>query len=231
MKTGAEDLRRRLEEVHSTIRDAMERGGRRHEIRIVGVTKYLEAGQMLELRQGGLEIFAENRMQAALPKLDFFGQQPAECRPLEWHFIGPIQRNKVRRLVGAFSLLHAIDSLPLAQEVDRRARAAGLVQRILLQVNISGEENKQGFAAEDLKELWPELRSLPGLAIEGLMGMAAAGPAEEARPAFRRLHELRESLADERHPLPELSMGMSGDFEVAVEEGATLLRIGRLLYA
>ncbi len=232
MNWGAEHVAARLQGILERVRAAQDRTGRGGEVQLVAVTKYLQPEQMLQLRDAGLRIFAENRVQAALPKLVFFESRPLEQRPDAWHFIGHIQRNKVPALAGRFDLLHGVDGEALARRLDRVCGERGLRQRILLQVNISREERKHGFSAAELEQQLGSLLELPSLAIAGLMGMAAEGFPEEARRAFRSLAKLRERLA-QQYPsaeLAHLSMGMSSDFEIAVEEGATMLRIGRLLY-
>lgn len=198
-------------------------------IRIVGVSKYLSIEQMQELRSGGLRIFGENRIQAALPKLDALaGRHGVE--PDEWHFIGSLQRNKAKLAVGRFQLLHGIDRLELAESLSRLATQAGIEQRVLLQVNASHEEQKHGFSEAELEELLPRILDLPGLRVEGLMGMAALGGGEESRSSFRAMRKLRDRLDPGHRHLVELSMGMSGDFREAAQEGASLLRIGTMLY-
>lgn len=230
MRTDAAFVSQRLDEIRVDIDAARRRAGRSDEVRLVAVTKYLAADEMRELRGAGLTVFGESRVQDALPKLEAFAAGPAPARPVEWHFIGHLQGNKVRAVVGRFALLHGVDSLVLARRVSAQASEAEIRQRALLQVNVSGEASKHGFGPAELEAALPELLALPGLAVEGLMGMAAAGGAEEARAAFRALRELRERLDPARERLSELSMGMSGDFAVAVEEGATLVRIGSLLF-
>jgi pyridoxal phosphate enzyme (YggS family) len=204
-------------------------GTRAERVRLVAVTKYLDAGQMSGLRAAGLEIFAENRVQAALAKLEAAAGWRDVDQPREWHFIGTLQGNKVKAAVGRFHLLHGVDRLEIARALSAEAVAHGLTQRVLLEVHISGEESKQGFLADELEAGWPELATLPGLLVEGLMGMAA--PDGDARAQFRGLRELRDRLDPERRRLRELSMGMSGDFEEAIREGASLVRIGTSLFS
>lgn len=224
----------RLREVNARIQAARARAGSDAPVQVVGVTKYLTAGEMAGLTSAGLHIFGENRVQAALEKQDWFANQPPDQRPAAWHFIGHIQRNKLARLVDRFQLIHSVDSLPLLDSLARLAGERGLCQRVLLEVNISGEAAKQGFRPDELAELPADLLDHPGLRVEGLMGMAAeldsAGP-RAVRESFRLLAHTRDTLQQRLgRALPELSMGMSGDFEIAVEEGATLVRIGSLLY-
>ncbi len=232
MRTDAEHVAARLAAIQARIGAARleaEPSVRADRVRVVAVTKYLETEQMLELRAAGLELFGENRAQAALAKLEAFATQPPERQPLEWHFIGTLQGNKVRQVVGRFQLIHSVDRLELAEELSREAGNRGLVQPVLLQVNVSGEASKHGFTEDGLTELWPRLRRLEGLRLDGLMGMAAAEG--DAGAEFRRLRQLRDRLDPERGQLRELSMGMSGDFGEAVHEGASLVRIGTYLFS
>ena len=204
-------------------------GARAERVRLVAVTKYLDAPRMTGLRAAGLEIFAENRVQAALAKLEAAAGWREADQPREWHFIGTLQGNKVRSVVGRFHLLHGVDRLELAQALSREAASRGLTQRVLLEVHISGEASKHGFPPDELEARWAELAALPGLAVEGLMGMAA--PDGDAQAQFRGLRELRDRLDPTRRRLRELSMGMSGDFEAAIREGASLVRIGTSLFS
>ena len=153
---------------------------------------------------------------------------------MEWHLIGPIQSNKAKSVVGRFSLLHAVDRLEVAERLDRAARERGTVQPLLLEVNVAGETTKHGFMPDDLGRAAERMGALAGLRLLGLMTIPppAADP-EEARPHFRRLCRLAATVEALKIPgvsMKELSMGMSGDFEVAVEEGATMVRIGTALF-
>jgi pyridoxal phosphate enzyme (YggS family) len=219
----------RLTEIRARIAAAAPPGRDPAGIAVVAVTKYLAPERMRELRAAGLGIFGENRAREALAKLEYFAAQPPERRPREWHFIGTLQGNKVREVVGRFDLIHSLDRMETARRVSQAAVERGIAQRALLQACVSGEESKHGFAPGELEQAWPELAALPGLRLEGLMGMAAA--LGDPRPAFRALRALRDRLDPGAARLRELSMGMSGDFEAAVAEGATLLRIGTLLYS
>jgi pyridoxal phosphate enzyme (YggS family) len=232
VRTDTEHVSARLAAIQGRIQaawDQAESSVRADRVRVVGVTKYLEPGQMLDLRAAGLEIFGENRAQLATAKLEVFAGQPAARRPCEWHFIGTLQSNKVRQVVGRFDLIHSVDRMELALALSREAVGLGLVQRVLLQVNVSREASKHGFPEADLDECWPELRALPGLRWEGLMGMAAEEG--DARAEFRRLRLVRDRLDPAHGMLRELSMGMSGDFEEAVLEGASLVRVGTVLFS
>jgi pyridoxal phosphate enzyme (YggS family) len=173
----------------------------------------------------GLRDVGENRVQEALEK-----QQALTDLPVEWHLIGSLQRNKARNVVGRFALIHSVDRMDLATELDRRASGPNR-QQVLVQVNCSGEPQKGGVAPESLPALLEELRGLERLEVRGLMTMSALTDDQvEQRRAFRLLRELRESAERTGHRLPELSMGMSGDYAIAVEEGATMIRLGTVLF-
>ncbi|RDI96566.1 YggS family pyridoxal phosphate-dependent enzyme [Meiothermus sp. QL-1] len=208
-----------LPAVLARIEQACQRAGRDPRgVRLVVVTKEHPVAEIEEkvLRYGPFPL-GESRIQEALPKL--------EALQAEWHFIGPLQRNKAKFAV-RFELIHSIDSLRLAEAVARKAREAGKVQRVLLEVNLGREPQKHGFLEEELGEALARIRALEGLSVEGLMTVPPySEDPEAARPLFARLAH----LAD-RYQLPERSMGMSGDFEVAVEEGATLVRVGRAVF-
>jgi pyridoxal phosphate enzyme (YggS family) len=165
-------------------------------------------------------------VQEALPKLDALPSQ------LEWHFIGHLQTNKIRKVVGRFALFHGVDNTNLAQQMNRIAGELGATANVLLEVNVSCEESKFGFDPTALPSALESLLALPFLRISGLMTMApySENP-EEARPFFARLRELRDQLSTETgHPLAELSMGMSGDFEQGIAEGATIVRVGSAIF-
>jgi hypothetical protein len=168
----------------------------------------------------------ENRVQEALAKQDAAGSVP-----VTWHLIGTLQRNKARQAVGRFALIHSVDRLDLAGELDRRAAAGPDVQRVLLQVNCSDEPQKGGVEPSGLLPLLEAMATLRHLEVAGLMTMSAlTDDLAEQRRAFRRLRELRDQGERAGHRLPELSMGMSGDYTTAVEEGATMVRLGTILF-
>jgi hypothetical protein len=213
----------RVEAVRLQIADACRRAGRSPEaVTIVAVSKGFPAEAVREAFSAGLSQFGENRVQEAQAKLPLLaGLAP---RPT-WHMVGHLQTNKVKTALGLFDIIQSVDSLHLAQEISRRAPQSVRVP-VLLEVNVAGEAAKYGFTPEELPARAEEVRALPGLEVRGLMTVApmAADP-EAARPVFRRLRELGDSLG-----LAELSMGMTDDFEVAVEEGATIVRIGRAIF-
>ena len=215
----------RLASVRDRIRLHQARGGWTHPVRIVAVTKTHGPEAVRAALAAGLEDVGENRVQEALAK-----QEQLEGVPVRWHLIGSLQRNKARHAVGRFALIHSVDREDLAGELDRRV-AAGSRQAVLVEVNCSGEAQKSGVEPDGLAPLLDRIAALPGLELQGLMTMAAQTDDERVqRGAFARLRELRDRMQAAGHRLPELSMGMSGDFPAAVEEGATMVRLGTLLF-
>ena len=197
------------------------------EIELVAVTKTYPAESVREATEvAGQELFGESRVQEALVKIS---DLPSRLR---WHFIGHLQSNKIRKALPLFELIHGVDTQEIAREIDRIAGEMGLFPRALLEVNVSGERSKHGFLSGQLERELEGLLSLPRLQVEGLMTMAPlVSDQEEVRPYFSQLRELRDRLVIQSGiPLETLSMGMSGDFEVAVEEGATLVRVGSALF-
>ena len=214
-----------LAEIRSVIAARQRAGGWSHPVRIVAVTKGHGAEAVRAAAAAGLDAVGENRVQEALGK-----QEACADLAVEWHLIGTLQRNKARHVVGRFALIHSIDRLDLAEELDRRIGDAPR-QGVLVQVNCSDEPQKGGVEPEQLEPLLAGMRPLQRLDVRGLMTMAAFTDREvEQRRAFARLHDLRERLQSVGYPLPELSMGMSGDFGVAVEAGATIVRLGTVLF-
>ncbi|USB34514.1 YggS family pyridoxal phosphate-dependent enzyme [Paenibacillus sp. YPG26] len=221
-------LKERIELVNTRIRQACERSGRQpEEINIVAVTKYVSVEATEAVLDQGLVHLGENRLQVAGPKWEQLGGRGT------WHFIGHLQTNKVKEVIGKFEYIHSLDRLSLAKELEKKAAAADTFIKVFVQVNISGEESKQGLEPDEVPGFLEEIRKLPHLKVIGLMTMAPfEGDPEDTRPIFRGLRELRDQLNDKSltdEPLKHLSMGMSNDFEVAVEEGATWLRLGTLL--
>jgi len=229
------EIERNLSLLHERIRRAAERAGRNpSEVQLVAVTKGFPPGTIRLAAQAGLTQVGENRVEEALPKQESLVDLPE----LAWHMIGHLQSRKAALVPGAFRMLHSVDRPKIARLLDRHASSAGLRLPVLLQCNVSGEATKSGWPLAD-RSTWeailPEfdqIARLPHLQLMGLMTMAPLSPdPEAARPAFRALRHLAEFLR-ERTPWgwEVLSMGMSDDFEMAVEEGATLLRIGRALF-
>lgn len=218
-------LAERLAEVRARIAERQAARGWSHPVTIVAVTKTHPVEAVRAAASAGITAVGENRVQEALAK-----QAEAPDVPLEWHLIGTLQRNKAKHAVNRFALIHSVDGLPLGGELDRRA-AEGSRQRVLVQVNCSDEPQKGGVEPAGLPALLDGLVQLPRLEVRGLMTMAELSPDERVpRAAFRRLRTLRDEAAARGHALPELSMGMSGDYLVAVEEGATMVRLGTLLF-
>ncbi|WP_172249810.1 YggS family pyridoxal phosphate-dependent enzyme [Saccharibacillus deserti] len=221
-------LEQRIAHVNQTVSAACERAGRSpEEIHIVAVTKYVSTEKTANVFDSGIRHIGENRWQNAKPKWEALGSRGI------WHFIGQLQSNKVKDVIGKFAYIHSLDRLSLAKELERQAAAADITVKAFVQVNISGEDSKSGMPPEDVYDFVRKLREYPHLDIVGLMTMAPLdSDAEGARPVFRGLRELRDELnareATEK-PIEHLSMGMSGDFEVAIEEGATWLRLGSIL--
>jgi hypothetical protein len=194
--------------------------------KIVAVTKAIAPERVEEALAAGLTVFGENKLQEARAKI------PLVSNRAHWHMIGHLQTNKARDAVALFELIHSVDSVKLAGELDKCAGRTGKTQPILLEVNVSGEASKSGLKPEDLAAAIEQINALPRIEIRGLMTMAPfAEDAEKARPHFRRLRELRDEMENRfGMRLPELSMGMSHDFEAAVEEGATMVRIGTAIF-
>jgi pyridoxal phosphate enzyme (YggS family) len=216
-----------LETVRSRIASAAVRAGRHPtDVTLVAISKTHPVEMIREAAEAGQELFGESRVQEALMKI------PALPGRLRWHFIGHLQSNKVRKVLPYFELIHGVDSMDLARDIDRIAMELGLYPRVLLEVNVSGEGSKHGFSPEELERSLDELLALPRIQVEGFMTMAPLAPeAEASRPYFAALRKLRDRFAEKAGiPLDTLSMGMSGDYEVAVEEGATLVRVGSAIF-
>jgi len=213
--------------VQQRIRAACERSGRDpSSVQLLAVAKTHPPEAVKAVADLGLTLFGENKVQEAKVKIP---QCPGRLR---WHFIGHLQTNKVRDAVELFAMIQSVDSLPLAQEINKRAEAAARTMPVLLEVNVAGEASKFGYQPEQLLVELKEVNALPRLEIHGLMTVPpwSAEP-EKARPHFRRLRELKAQCEQILGaPLPQLSMGMTGDFEIAVEEGATMIRVGTALF-
>lgn len=213
--------------VSARIETAAGRAGRNAaDIRLVAVSKTHPPEVVAEAAAEGLTVFGESRIQEAKAKI------PELPGKLEWHFIGHLQTNKAREAVELFHTIQSVDSVRLARELDQCARRASRRLAVLLECNVSGESTKFGFKPDEIMAALAELNSLPRLEIQGLMTMAPFfEDPQEARPTFRALRELRDQL-QQRHgiPLPELSMGMTNDFEAAIEESATMVRIGTAIF-
>jgi pyridoxal phosphate enzyme (YggS family) len=212
------------------IRSAAVRSGRRPDaVRLVAATKSVSVDRIQEALAAGVTILGENRLQEALPKIERLGHAA-----VAWHFIGRLQRRKVKAVVGRFALIHSVDSIELAEEISRRAAEAGIRQSVLLEVNIGGEQTKGGFAPDSVADACSRLNGLPHVAVKGLMTIPPLDPdPHRTRGHFRRLRELAQSLTPSGSiniNMDELSMGMSVDYRIAVEEGATLVRVGTAIF-
>ena len=217
----------RLESLRSRMADAARRARRDPAaVGLVAVSKTHPAESVREAFEAGQTVFGENRVQELLAKAPLL---PGAVR---WHLIGHLQKNKIRKILPAVELLHGVDTSDLAADIDRVAGELGLFPRVLLEVNVSGEGTKFGFSPDVLSTQLDTLLALPRVQVEGLMTMAPySEDPETARPVFAALRRLRDELAGQSGtPLPVLSMGMSGDFEVAIEEGSTLVRVGSALF-
>lgn len=224
------EIARNLKAVQQRIAEACIRCGRDPgTVRLVCVAKTMSADTILLAIQAGAVIFGENYIQEAREKCGALAQYP-----VSWHFIGHLQTNKAKYAVKLFDLIHTVDSLRLATELDREARKSGKIQNILIQVNIGKESSKSGIDAESAEALICGVSAFPNLSVRGLMTIPPYfDQPERVRPYFRGLRELRDSLDKPGTAgirLEELSMGMTGDFEAAIEEGATLVRIGTAIF-
>mgnify|MGYP001390956552 CR=1 FL=1 len=222
------DLEQRIRRVEARIVEACRRAGRnRDDVRIIAVTKYVSLETTKRAIELGLNHIGENRWQDARPKWESLGSLAT------WHFIGHLQSNKAKDVVGKFEYIHSLDRLSLAEQLDKHAGLRGIEVKCFIQVNVSGETSKHGLPPEQLLEFARQLRRFSNIRVVGLMTMAPhEEDAERTRPVFRGLRELRDRLNESSildEPVVHLSMGMSNDFEVAIEEGATWVRLGSVL--
>ncbi|MEC0090161.1 YggS family pyridoxal phosphate-dependent enzyme [Paenibacillus macquariensis] len=218
----------RINDVETRINDACIRSGRsREDVHVVAVTKYVSLEMTAEVLNQGLIHVGENRWQNAEEKWNALGNQGV------WHFIGHLQTNKVKDIIDKFHYIHSLDRLSLAQTLESKAKSLGLVVQVFVQVNISGEDSKYGLSPEKVASFLEEIKGFTHIKVIGLMTMAPfEGHPEDTRPIFRALRELRDELNRQSltsEPITELSMGMSNDFEVAIEEGSTWVRLGSIL--
>jgi pyridoxal phosphate enzyme (YggS family) len=222
------DLDGRLSAIRAEIARRQVEGGWTHPVTIVAVTKGFGPNAVAAAVGAGLTDIGENRVQEALAKMDAVAARGMTPR---WHLIGHLQRNKARFVPARFALVHTVDSLELAAELDRRAAQAGVRVPVLVQVNVAGEDQKSGCAPADAAQVVRGVARSAALAVEGLMAMAPFTDDEEIqRRTFREVRALRDRLQEDGTCLPTLSMGMSGDFGTAVAEGATLIRLGTALF-
>ena len=219
-------IRENLSRVRERIERAAQKGGRDpREIKLVAVSKTVEVARVKEAIEAGVSILGENYVQEAQEKIEALG------KPVSWHFIGHLQSNKAKYAVRLFDVIHSIDSIPLAEELNRRAEQPDRVIKVMIEVNLSKEATKFGTDEEKVLNLAKRIRSLSHLSLEGLMTMPPYFDSPEmSRPYYVALRELKDKMIKEGIPLKELSMGMSNDFEIAIEEGATYVRIGTAIF-
>lgn len=218
-----------LTRVREQIANAAIRSGRSPEsVRLVGVTKTVDLERIEEAVSAGLQILGENYVQEARSKIEQFGEE------VSWHFVGRLQTNKAKYAVKLFDMIETVDSIKLTAELNRRAQSLGRVIPVLIQLNLAAEQTKGGLEPSECFPLIHQLAELEHLQVRGLMTMPPFfNDPDRARPYFRQLRELSQVIAESGLPgveMAELSMGMSGDFEVAIEEGATLVRVGTAIF-
>lgn len=223
------NIRFKYEEIRAQVVEACRRSGRKpDDISIIAVTKSHPVEVLKNAYEEGINVFGENRVQELLQK------QLELPDDIEWHLIGTLQRNKIKSVLDKVVLIHSVHSFKLAQALSQEAIARNIIVNVLLQVNISGENSKQGFEPQELLAQIKEISALQGIKIKGLMTIApVVSEIEETRTFFRQLRELAQSINNMELPgieMKELSMGMSGDFTAAVEEGATLIRVGSRIF-
>ena len=223
-------MKQRLEQIRQRIRQAAESCNRDADsVRLVAVSKTIAADTVKEAIEAGVTTLGENYIQEARDKFKALVQYA-----VSWHFIGHLQSNKAKYAVRLFDLIHSVDSLKLARELDKQAAKVDKTQQILVQVNISAEDTKSGISADEAPRLIAEISRLKNLEVKGLMTMPPYFyQPEKVQPFFAALRELRDRIKEQAPPnvsLDELSMGMTGDFEVAIKEGATLVRIGTAIF-
>jgi len=219
-------IRENLLRVTERIEKAAQKAGRNpKDIRLVAVSKTMEADRVREAIEAGVTILGENYVQEAQKKIEEIG------KPVSWHFIGHLQTNKAKVVVRLFDVIHSVDSVALAEELNRRAQQANQKIPIMIEVNLSGEATKFGTEEEKVTSLAQGVLKLDHLSLEGLMTMPPYfDDPEMSRPYFIQLRELKERLVKGGIPLKDLSMGMSNDFEIAIQEGATYVRVGTAIF-
>jgi pyridoxal phosphate enzyme (YggS family) len=219
-------IRENLSRVRERIERAAQKAGRDpKEIKLVAVSKTVEVARIKEAIEAGVSILGENYVQEAEEKIEALG------KPVSWHFIGHLQSNKVRYAVRLFDVIHSIDSIPLAEELNRRAEQPDRVIKVMIEVNLSKEATKFGTDEEKVLNLAKRIQSSKHLSLEGLMTMPPYFDSPEmSRPYYVALRELKERMTKEGIPMKELSIGMSNDFEIAIEEGATYVRVGTAIF-
>ncbi len=224
------NIKENVEKIFETVRKTAEKSGRKfEEIIILAASKTQPPEKIVEAYKAGIRYFGENRVQEGIKKIE---QLKGKLPEAHWHLIGGLQTNKAKYAVRYFELVHSLDREPLAEELDKRAKKNGKVQDVLIEVNIGEEETKYGVKPENLKQLFEYSLEKKNLRILGLMCIPPYFEDKEmSRPYFRRLREMKEEIEREfKVELPHLSMGMSHDFDIAIEEGATIVRIGTAIF-
>lgn len=224
------DFKNKVEKLKQSIEDCTRRAGRQpSEICLIAVSKRHSIQKIYKALECGLRCFGENYAQEFRDK--FFELQGLDEDKIYWHFIGHLQPNKVKYVVGKVELIHSLDNVKVAEEIDKRSGALGIKTRALVEVNVAEEAGKHGIREADVEGFLESLKGFKNLSIEGLMTMAPLSEEpEDSRKVFSRLRHIRNSLKDSYPNLTHLSMGMTNDYKVAIEEGATLLRIGTAIF-
>ena len=212
--------------LNEKIENAALRSGRnREDVTLVAVSKFMENDKISEAIESGQTVFGENWVQELCAKMDAFGDAP------QWHLIGHLQTNKVKYVVGKVALIQSVDSLHLAEAIGKCAVNRGVVQDVLLEVNAGEEESKFGLTIEETPYIIDKIKDIAGVRVRGLMTVAPISTSpDDVRPIFKKMNGLYLSLKNEGYPLDILSMGMSGDFETAIEEGSTMIRVGSAIF-
>jgi len=220
-----------IKDIYKRISHAAMRAGRcPSEVKLIAVSKGIHAEKIKNAVENGIRDLGENRVQEAQEKIAIIKASLPDSR-VKWHLIGHLQKNKAKLAVSLFEMVHSVDSLELAILIDKYAAEAGKIQRILLQVKLSDEESKYGLLKDNLNEVLVGIRRLRNLKVKGLMTIPPYfDDSEKVRPFFRELRELKDKAVQAGFGLTELSMGMSNDFEVAIEEGATMVRVGTAIF-
>jgi pyridoxal phosphate enzyme (YggS family) len=233
MSAIKENLLRVMERIGNAARKI---GRDPNEIKLVAVSKTVEVARIMEAIEAGISILGENYVQEAQKKIEEIGRPACterfgEGRPVSWHFIGHLQSNKAKYAIRLFDMIHSLDSVPLAEELNRRAEQADRVMKVMIEVNLSKEATKFGTDEEVVVNLAKRVQNLNHLSLEGLMTMPPYFDSPEmSRPYYIALRALKEKMVNEGIPMKDLSMGMSNDFEIAVEEGATYVRVGTAIF-
>ena len=220
-----------IQAVQDRINNSALKAGRNPDgIKLVAVSKTVKLNRIIEAVKAGAIIFGENRVQEAREKISNIKSQISD-RKIQWHLIGNLQKNKAKIAVRLFDLIHSVDSIELAEELDKQADKRGKKQRVLLQVKLSDETAKHGIPERDLMYLLQKVRDMDNLKLEGLMTIPPFfDDPERTRPYFRRLRQIAANMIEKGFHINELSMGMTNDFEVAIEEGSTMVRVGRAIF-